>query len=92
MFSLVFVCVHGLFIRSRACGEADDEGTIEDSKSDLTFTYEQSLWQDSYSVVQRVCLVMAELGGCGRLHFCQANGRGRKEPLFKALITILSNW
>lgn len=79
MFSLVSVCVHGLSVRSRAHGKADHEGITEGSKSDLTFTYEQALWQDSYSVMQRACLVVAELGGCRRLHFHQANDRGKKE-------------
>lgn len=69
MFSLVFVCVHGLSVRSRACDQADHEGTTEGSKSDLIFTYEQALWQASYSVTQRACLVVAAWGDAGGFIF-----------------------
>lgn len=83
-----------LFVRSRGCGKADNEGNIEGSKSKLTFPYEQALWQDYY-IGHAKCVwvvVVAEVGGHEGLHFKQANGRGKNEPLFKALVTILSNW
>lgn len=62
------MCV--LFVRSRGCGKADNEGDAEVSKSDLTFPSEQS---DSYTAYEKCVheVMVAKVGRCRGFHFNQ---------------------
>lgn len=78
-----------LFVRSRGCGKADNEGNTEFSKSYLTFPCGQSQIPYEKCVYE---VMVAQVGRCWGLHFNQENGRMKKASIFRALVTILSNW